>query len=76
MIAKNERLNVGRLNLKLAFSKFISNESFSLDWKQVAKSTPLLSLFQDGHPSMPFWKEFPSNSVLYDKFYNFFNFPR
>ena len=31
-----------RLNLKLAFSKFLSNESFSLDWKQVAKSTPLL----------------------------------
>ena len=44
MIAKNERLNVDKLNLKLAFSKFISNESFSLDWKQVAKSTPL---FQD-----------------------------
>ena len=42
MIAKNERLNVDRLNLKLVFSKFISNESFSLDWKQVAKSTPLL----------------------------------
>ena len=42
MIAKNERLNVDRLNLKLAFSKFLSNESFSLDWKQVAKSTPLL----------------------------------
>ena len=31
-----------RLNLKLAFSKFISNESLSLDWKQVAKSMPLL----------------------------------
>ena len=42
MIEKNERLNVDRLNLKLAFSKFISNEIFSLDWKQVAKSTPLL----------------------------------
>ena len=44
MIANNERLNVGtcRLNLKLAFSMFINNESFSLDWKQVAKSTPLL----------------------------------
>ena len=42
MIAKNERLNVDRLNLKLAFSKFISNERFSLEWKQVAKSTPLL----------------------------------
>ena len=43
MIAKkNERLNVDRLNLKLAFSKFVSNESFSLDWKQMAKSTPLL----------------------------------
>ena len=42
MIAKNERLNVDRLNLKLAFSKFIGNESFSLDWKQVANSTPLL----------------------------------
>ena len=34
-----------KLNLKLAFSKFISNESFSLDWKQVVKSTPL-PLFQ------------------------------
>ena len=42
MIAKKERLNVDRLNLKLAFSKFISNKSFSLDKKQVAKSTPLL----------------------------------
>ena len=42
MIASTERLNVDRLNLKLAFSKFISNESFSLDWKQVAKSTQLL----------------------------------
>ena len=31
-----------RLNLKLAFGKFISNESFSLLWKLVAKSTPLL----------------------------------
>ena len=41
MIAKNERLNVDRLNLNIAFSKFISNESFSLDWKQVAKFTPL-----------------------------------
>ena len=42
MSAKYERLNVDKLNLKLAFSKFISNENFSLDWKQVAKSTPLL----------------------------------
>ena len=41
MIAKNERY-VDRLNLKLSFSKFISNESFSLDWKQMAKSAPLL----------------------------------
>ena len=40
MIAKNERLNVDRL--RLPGSKFISNERFSLDWKQVAKSTPLL----------------------------------
>ena len=31
-----------RLKLKLGFSKFISSESFSIDWKQVAKSTPLL----------------------------------
>ena len=42
MIAKNERLNVDSLNSKLAFSKFISNKNFSLDWKQVAKSTLLL----------------------------------
>ena len=40
MIANIERLN--RLNLKLAFSKFISNESFSSDWKQEAKFMPLL----------------------------------
>ena len=42
MVVKNERLDVDRLNLKLTFSKFISNESFSLNWKQVAKSMPLL----------------------------------
>ena len=42
MIAQNERLNADMLNLKLAFSKFISNESFSFDWKQVTKSMPLL----------------------------------
>ena len=31
-----------RLNLKCAFIKFIRNENFSFDWKQVAKSMPLL----------------------------------
>ena len=44
MFAKNDRLNVDTLilNSRLPGSKFISNESFSLDWKQMAKSTPLL----------------------------------
>ena len=40
-------LNVDKLTLKLAFSKFISNESFSLDWTQVFNAWLYYTLRRD-----------------------------